>query len=109
MPQPDVGGAVVAETFAACGLAMPRPTVLGGSIHLHSALLADGRSLATWPASVLRFGAKQASIKVLPVKLPDLPRPVGIITLKDRMISPIAQLLIDCAHAVAERLERHRA
>jgi DNA-binding transcriptional LysR family regulator len=57
-----------------------------------------------WPASVVRFGAKDPSIKVLPVKLPVVPRPVGIITLKGRTIGPLAQLFIECAREVAKPL-----
>jgi hypothetical protein len=36
--------------------------------------------------SALRFGAKNPAVKVLPVKLPALRRPIGVITLKGRII-----------------------
>ena len=106
MPQHAEGSAAAAETFAACGLQVPRAEVVGGSIHLHHALIASGRLLGMWPASVLRFGAEHLSVKVLRVKMPVVPRPVGIITLKGRMISPVAQLFIDCAREVAKPLAR---
>src|SRR3954467_482889 len=48
--------------------------------------------------------ASKLRSKFLPAKLPDLPRPVGIVTLKDRMISPVAQLFIDCAREAAKAL-----
>jgi DNA-binding transcriptional LysR family regulator len=71
---------------------------------MYIALLASGPYLSMRPASMMRFGVKHPSIKVLPVKLPALPRPVGIITLKGRMISPVMQLFIDCAREVAKPL-----
>jgi hypothetical protein len=40
-------------------------------------LLTSGRLLAMAPASVLQFGSKRLSAKVLQVKLPVFPRPVG--------------------------------
>jgi DNA-binding transcriptional LysR family regulator len=61
-----------------------------------------------WPSSVLRFGAEHLSVRVLRVKMPAVPRPVGIVTLKGRMINPVAQLFIDCARDVAKRLAPHK-
>jgi DNA-binding transcriptional LysR family regulator len=98
----------VAETFAACGLRMPRAGLVSSSIQLNSAMLASGRLLAMWPATVLRSGAKHRSTKILPVKLPNLPRPVGIITLKGKLISPVTQLFIDVARNVAKSLPKVR-
>jgi hypothetical protein len=49
-----------------------------------------GPWLAILGVASFQFGAKNPAVKVLPVKLPALPRPVGIITLKGRMISPVA-------------------
>jgi DNA-binding transcriptional LysR family regulator len=106
LPRPGIVASVIAETFAACGLRVPRADAIIGSIHLHNALLADGRSLAFLPSSVLRFGAVQLSMKPLHVKLPDLPRPVGVITLRGRLITPAAQLFIECAREVAKPLAK---
>jgi DNA-binding transcriptional LysR family regulator len=49
------------------------------------------------------FGTRQA-VKVLPINLPTTRRPIGIVTLKNRTLSPVAQLFIDCAHEVAKPL-----
>jgi len=108
LPRSEVARATIAETFAACGLQVPRAEVICSSIHMHSALLAEGRFLAMRPASVLRFGAKDRSIKVLPIKLPALPRPVGVITLKDKMISPVAQGFIECARDASKSMLANR-
>jgi DNA-binding transcriptional LysR family regulator len=71
-----------------------------------SVLLARGRLLALWPASVLRFAARKFSVKVLPVKLPPLARPLGVITLRGRTIGPVAQLFIESAREVASAGEK---
>jgi len=108
LPRSGAARATIAETFAACGLRVPRAEVVCSSIHMHSALLAEGRFLAIRPASVVRFGDKDRSIKALPIKLPALPRPVGVITLKGRMISPVAQGFIDCARDTAKLMLTNR-
>jgi DNA-binding transcriptional LysR family regulator len=96
------GTAQVSEIFQACGLEVPHAAVHSASIQLYEALAASGQFLAMLPMSVLWFGPKRSSIKVLPVKLPHVPRQVGIVTLKDRTISPVVQLFIDCAKEIIE-------
>jgi hypothetical protein len=44
----------------------------------------------------------------LPVKLPDVQRRVAILTLKNRTLSPLAELFIKTAREVAKRLARAR-
>jgi DNA-binding transcriptional LysR family regulator len=105
LPKPNTsGGAVIAATFAASGLQVPRPEVTCGSFPMMNSLLARSPLLAFWPNSVLHFGVENFSVKVLPVKLPPLPRPVGIITLKGRTISPAARIFIECAREIATSL-----
>jgi DNA-binding transcriptional LysR family regulator len=105
LPAPGTAAtATITETFQACGLDLPQGAVFCTSLQMHNALLRNGPYIAMWPASVVRFGAKDPSIKVLPVKLPVVPRPVGIITLKGRTIGPLAQLFIECAREVAKPL-----
>jgi DNA-binding transcriptional LysR family regulator len=104
LPADSAGGAQVTEVFRACGLELPPVCVFSTSIQLYNALITDGRFLAMLPTSVLRFGPKSPSMKVLPVKLPSSPWPIGIVTLKERTISPVAQIFIDCAREVAKPL-----
>jgi hypothetical protein len=40
----------------------------------------------------------------LPVELPMPPLPVGIMTMKNRTISPVTRLFIDCARELAKPL-----
>jgi DNA-binding transcriptional LysR family regulator len=65
-------------------------------------LVAAGRFVTILPASALNFSAMRREIKVLPVHLPKARAPSGIVTLKTRAVSPIAQLFIHCAREVAK-------
>jgi DNA-binding transcriptional LysR family regulator len=97
-------GAMIAETFHACGLELPRTAVVTSSIELHNALLFRGPYLALYPKSLLHFSARHLAIKPLLVKLPQRPAPVAIITVKNRIISPVARLFIETARMVAKPL-----
>jgi hypothetical protein len=50
----------------------------------------------------LKFPVIRSEIKVLPVQLPMARVPNGIVTLKTRALSPVAQLFIECAREVAK-------
>ena len=71
-------------------------------------LLATGRFLTIFPTSVLRFPTKRPEIKVLPVKLPMSRAPVGIVTLKNRTLSPVARIFIEHAREVAKPLAKRK-
>jgi DNA-binding transcriptional LysR family regulator len=69
---------------------------------MRTRLAATGPFLAIVPASMLRFYTDYASIKLLPVELPMTQRSIGIITLKNRTLSPLARLFTECAREVAK-------
>lgn len=109
LPPPDEFiGALFTEIFRSCGLDRPRSCVVCRSLHMNDALLASGRYLAIYSASRLQLNAKRLSIKVLPVKLPDQPSRVGIVTLKNRTLSPIAQLFIKNMREVVSALSNKK-
>jgi LysR family pca operon transcriptional activator len=54
--------------------------------------------------SVVRFSGKSFDLKVLPIQLSTTRRPIGIITLANRTLSPVAQLFVKAAHEVAKGL-----
>ena len=107
-PPASVIGSVVMEAFRASGLDYPRVTVVTDSPHTRISLLATGRFVTIFPASALRFPARHSELKVLPVELPMARRPNGIVTLKNRTLSPVAQLFIDCAREVAKLLAKRK-
>ena len=98
---------LVIDAFRSQGVDPPRATVYADAYSFRIRLAATGRFLAVVPASIMRLAGKPASIKVLPVDLPATRRQIGIITLKNRTLSPLAQLFIQCARDVARPFAVH--
>ena len=96
-PPSSEAGRLAAEIFTSSGLELPRAPVTTISIHLALRLLTTEPFVAILPGSVLRFGGHERTLNVLPVKLPVQQRPVGAITLKDRTLSPLVQVFVECA------------
>src|SRR5215510_1751772 len=97
---------IAAEMFQSAGLDMPRRGVVYASMPVILALVANGPYLAIPPTSLVRFAGSALRLKVLPIKFPVPPSPVGIITLKRRTINPVAQLFIEHAREVAKLLAK---
>jgi DNA-binding transcriptional LysR family regulator len=107
LPTSDtVIGTLVADAFRARGLKFPPPGAAFGGASFCCAYLPRGPFLGTVPASLLRFGANLPHLQVLPVTLPIPPWPVGIMLLKNRTLTPVVQLFIDCAREVAKPLAK---
>jgi len=104
LPPNELPGSLVTQAFRASGLKPPQPRLASYSFHLRSRLLATGRYLSVIPISYLQFAEHHVPLKVLPVRLPIEPRPVAIVTLKDRTISPVAQVFIGCARELTKTL-----
>src|SRR5262245_25460237 len=99
-------GSLIAEAFRVGGLHVPKHTVTSHSIQLFNALLATGRFLAVLSGSTLHFSGRRLGLKAVPVDLPIRGGPVGIVTLKDRTVSPVTQLFIDRAREVTRALAK---
>jgi DNA-binding transcriptional LysR family regulator len=109
LPPPEsVAGVIAMEAFRASGLDYPCATVITISPEVRISLLTTGRFLTIFPASALKFPTRRPELKVLPVELPIARVPVGIITLKNRSLSPVAQLFIDHAREVAKPLAKRK-
>src|SRR6266581_1071625 len=109
LPPPEsVIGAIATEAFRSSGLDYPRTTVVADSPEVRISLLATGRFVTIFPASVLRFPTMRPEIKVLPVKLQMAHVQNVIVTPKNRALSPVAQLFIDCAREVAKPLAKRK-
>jgi DNA-binding transcriptional LysR family regulator len=99
-------GSVIAGAFRAQGLELPRLTVRSNSPSLYYSMVQTGRFLSVAPVSTIRISGKQLGLKALPTKLSIRPAPVGIVTLKNRNINPVAKLFIDCARKLAKPLAK---
>ena len=95
------------EAFHASGLELPRARVVSFSIPLCYQLLSRGRFLAMLPVSMARLG-KNLPLKILNVGFAAIPRPTGIITLKKRTLSPVAQLFINMVREFAKPLAKYK-
>ena len=98
----SVFSALVAESFRASGLEVPRATVYTDATNVRIRLSVDRDFLTFVPASFLKFPTKHEALRKLSVELPTTRRQVRIFTLKNRTLSPLAQLLIECAREVAK-------
>lgn len=99
-------GSLHVGLFRSNGLEPPRNAVVCTSLHMNDALLATGRYLAIYSSSRLQLATKRLSIKILPVKLAPQSSRIGIVTLKNRTISPMAELFIRRMREVVGSLAR---
>src|SRR5207253_10435992 len=95
-----------AEAFRSRGLKPPRIAVKTNSPHLFFAMARTGHFLTVAPASTMQLSGKRLGLRPLPVKFTIQPGPIGIVTLKNRTINPVAQLFIDCARKFVKTLAK---
>lgn len=106
-PRDTFAGARALEAFNAMGLDAPRLTVESTtSIQLFVSLLATGRFLSMLSGSTLKLSGKRLGVKALPVNLAIEPGPVGIVTLRNRTLGPVAELFVATARDIAKPLAR---
>jgi DNA-binding transcriptional LysR family regulator len=106
LPLDSSFGSLVAEAFRAGGCEPPRPTVMTLSEFMKNELLASGRFLSVLPSFMLKVPGRYPPLKALPVALPNTRAPIGIITLKNRTLTPLAQLFIENIRAIAAPMAR---
>ena len=106
LPPPEsIVGVHIAEVFRSHGLRPPTAQVVSFSIPLRHTLLAAGRFLTMHPAIMLSL-SKHVPLKRLDVEFAGVARAVGILTLRNRTLSPLAQLFVDTARKLAVPLSR---
>lgn len=108
LPVDSLVGSLCVEAFRANGLDGPRKSVVSISVQLQIGLLATQRFLTILPRSLIHFSGRRFSIKPLPIELPIPPVSVGVTTLKNRTISPAAQLFIRTAREVAQPMVKFK-
>jgi DNA-binding transcriptional LysR family regulator len=109
LPPRDTGLGEFAESaFRARGLEPPQPAVTAYSMHMCHKLLATGRLLTMLPRYTLMLPGKHPSLRALPVALANARGTMAVITLKNRVLSPLAELFRKTARDVARPLARAR-
>ena len=106
---PSAVGSLIAESFRACSLEMPRIAVATASAQLGLQMVESGRFVGHCGDATLSFFTHRFAVKKLPIDLPVPPFAVAIVALKDKTLSPLAQLFIDCAREVVGPLARRRS
>ena len=106
LPPNHVVGELIEEAFARQGLKIPVERVNSSSILLRNRLLATGRYVTVLTDSVLHYNAKQWSLRILPVDLNVSPRPLTIVTLKNRTLSPAVRLFVEQLKVAVASLQR---
>jgi len=107
-PRESVIGSIITQAFGASGLDYPRATVITDSPHMRVSLLETGRFITVFPASALKFLTRGAALKVLPIELPAARRPNEMVTIKDRAVSPVVQLVMDSARELAKSIAKRK-
>jgi DNA-binding transcriptional LysR family regulator len=103
-PYDSIPGALIAQFFRSHHLPPPRARLATLSVQLTVALVASGQYVGLLPASVLHFSARRLSLKILPVKASAEHTAAGIITVKGRTLSPLAERFVRCAREMAKSL-----
>jgi DNA-binding transcriptional LysR family regulator len=101
-------GAMQAGVFRAVGFDPPRLTVAAPSMALRDELLATGRFVTVVVGFSLLLPRRHPGLKALPVRLPNLRQPVGITTLKNRSLSPVAQIFTESVRELVKPLANSR-
>jgi DNA-binding transcriptional LysR family regulator len=99
-------GSVAIEAFRASGLDYPDVAVVSDSTEVRSRLLPTGRFLTIWSGWAVKSLGVHSGLRILSVELPIASQPNGIVTVKNRSLSPVAQLVVQQAREVAKRFAR---
>ena len=96
-PYSGAPGLQIQDIFTSAGLQAPQPTVTTLSVQLTMSLIASGRYVGILPMSVAQFNVGPGRLKLSSVKLTPVHSAVGIITIRDRTVSLLTELFIECA------------
>ncbi|WP_460450300.1 LysR family transcriptional regulator [Alsobacter sp. SYSU BS001988] len=98
LPPPEsVIGALARKAFRERGVEPPSPTVIANSPEVRISLLAAGRLVTIFPASILQRADVRSEIKVLPVDLPSSGAENVLVTLRGRSLSKVAEIFLESA------------
>lgn len=88
---------LIEEAFQREGLSLPRATVTSGSYALQINLVSAGPFLVILPRAILHYPRPHPTVVALAVRLPTTHRPVGLVWLRHRSMSPITRRFCELA------------
>jgi DNA-binding transcriptional LysR family regulator len=100
--------ALATEAFREHGLEPPHATVITPSQILRNRLLITAGFLTFIHGFALAIPSKLPTIRPLPVAMPNTRRPIAIITLKKRVLSPLAESFIQNIRSIAQPLAKRK-
>jgi len=101
-PADSFSTALAIEAFRTSGLEPPRASVVTPSLSMRNRLLTTGGFFTVIHGFALAVPGKYPTLKPLPVVLPNTRRPIALITLKKRALSPLAEYFMDNVRAIAK-------
>lgn len=107
-PKGSAVGAITLEAFRVRGLAPPVATVVMESANNRAKLAASGRFLTVIPEFILALPDRNPSLKALPVELPGARRTMRVLCLRNRLLSPLAELFIDSMRTLVKPLAKRK-
>jgi DNA-binding transcriptional LysR family regulator len=109
LPLPDsLTTALAIEAFRVSGLELPRATVVTPSLSMRNRLLTTGGFLTAIHGFALAVPGT-SPIRPLAVAMPNTRRPIALITLKKRALSPLAEYFMDNMRAIAKPFAKGQA
>jgi DNA-binding transcriptional LysR family regulator len=97
---------IIKAEFDAHGLELPRATVITTSTYALSVLVANGPFLAMHPSTMLTTPNHHPQLAAVDLRLRKTRGPIGLITLKDRTLSPVAKLFRQTASGIVKTISR---
>ena len=84
----------------------PEAVITVTSPQITATMVAQSGYLGMVNAVVLGSSPLSSSLKILPIRLPEHSLRIGIVTLRNRTLSPVAQLFFDTAREVVAALAK---
>jgi DNA-binding transcriptional LysR family regulator len=98
----------IEEAFRREGLSVPRATVTSGSHAVQINLIAAGSFLTILPRAILHYPRPHPTFTALAVRMPTTRRPVGLVWLRHRSMSPITSLSCKLAREAARPMRARK-
>lgn len=101
-PRDSVPGHVVWQIFEEGDVTPPTARITSLSLQLTTGLIAKGNFVGILPSSVVKLSAYQSQLKILPIKIAQRFLATDLITIRNRTLSPLAGLFIQCTREVVK-------